>query len=277
MYKTIVIPSNKEMINNISSDAILLGIKDLSVNMPFYITLDELKKIKTKKEIFISLNKNFNNSELGVLKKTLLELNDLDIKGVFFYDISIVNLKEKLNLKYDLVWNQEHMTTNYLTVNYWLNKGVNYTCLSNEITTREIKEITQNTKSKIIIQMFGYVPIMNSKRHLINNYLKEFNLKNKSKINYIEKEENKYPIIDSENGTVVYTSKILNGIKDVIDTDLEYILLNSFMIDESKFKEVLEMFKTVNNENKNEYYEKINNMFNADTLFLHKETIYKVK
>ena len=47
MYKTIVIPSNKEMINNISSDAILLGIKDLSVNMPFYITLDELKKIKT--------------------------------------------------------------------------------------------------------------------------------------------------------------------------------------------------------------------------------------
>ena len=92
-----------------------------------------------------------------------------------------------------------------------------------------------------------------------------------------EKEENKYPIIDSENGTVVYTSKILNGIKDVIDTDLEYILLNSFMIDESKFKEVLEMFKTVNNENKNEYYEKINNMFNADTLFLHKETIYKVK
>ena len=53
MYKTIVIPSNKEMINNISSDAILLGIKDLSVNMPFYITLDELKKIKTKKEIFI--------------------------------------------------------------------------------------------------------------------------------------------------------------------------------------------------------------------------------
>ena len=124
MYKTIVIPSNKEMINNISSDAILLGIKDLSVNMPFYITLDELKKIKTKKEIFISLNKNFNNSELEVLKKTLLELNDLDIKGVFFYDISIVNLKEKLNLKYDLVWNQEHMTTNYLTVNYWLNKGV---------------------------------------------------------------------------------------------------------------------------------------------------------
>ena len=35
--------------------------------------------------------------------------------------------------------------------------------------------------------MFGYVPIMNSKRHLINNYLKEFNLKNKSKGVFIMK------------------------------------------------------------------------------------------
>ena len=57
MYKTIVIPSNKEMINNISSDAILLGIKDLSVNMPFYITLDELKKIKTKNyKIYVAVH-----------------------------------------------------------------------------------------------------------------------------------------------------------------------------------------------------------------------------
>ena len=62
MYKTIVIPSNKEMINNISSDAILLGIKDLSVNMPFYITLDELKKIKTKSLFNITLDKSIDTN-----------------------------------------------------------------------------------------------------------------------------------------------------------------------------------------------------------------------
>lgn len=278
MYKIIVIPNNKEMLN-IDCDAILLGINGYSVNMPFYIEIEDLEEItkKTNKEIFISINKNIFNNEIENLKKILIKLNDYNIKGVFYYDISLVNLKEKLNLKYDLVWNQEHLTTNYLTVNYWFNKGVKYTCLSNEITVREIKEIKQNTKSKLIVQMFGYVPMMNSKRHLVNNYKEEFKISDNSDINYIEKENNVYPIVDDKNGTTVYTNKILNGIKDVLDIDVDYILLNSFMINKQEFNEVLKMYKTVTNEKKQEYYDKINNMFNSDTLFLHKETIYKVK
>lgn len=278
MHKIIVIPNNKEMLN-IDCDAILLGINGYSVNMPFYIEIEDLEEItkKTNKEIFISLNKNIFNDEIEELKKILLKLNEYNIKGVFYYDISIVNLKEKLDLKYDLVWNQEHLTTNYLTINYWLNKGVKYTCLSNEITLREINEIKENTKSKLILPMFGYVPMMNSKRNLVNNYIKEFNLKDNSKINYIEKEEKIYPIIDNENGTAVYTDKILNGINDVMDIEIDYILLNSFLINENDFEKVLNMFKTVTKNNKQEYYNEINNMFNSDTLFLHKETVYKVK
>ncbi len=278
MYKTIVIPNNKKMID-LDCDAIVLGLKNYSVNMPFYMDIEELKEIseKTNKEIFVSINKNIFNNEIDKLKEILLKLNNIKIKGVFYYDISIVNLKEKLKLNYDLIWNQEHLTTNYMTINYWLSKGVKYTCLSNEITINEIKEITKNTKAKLIVQLFGYVPMMNSRRHAVKNYLNEFNIDDDSKINYIEKENKTYPIIDDENGTVVYTNKILNGIKDVLDIDVEYILLNSFMINEKDFNKVLKMFKTVTKENKEEYYNMINNMFNADTLFLHKETIYKVK
>ncbi len=278
MYKTIIIPNNKKMID-LDCDALIFGIKDYSVNMPFYIDLEELEKIKktTNKEIFVSINKNIYNNEIDNLKKILLKLNELNIKGLFYYDVSIVNLKEKLNLKYDLVWNQEHLVTNYLTINYWKNKGVEYACLSNEITLNEIKEITKMSKAKLIVPLFGYIPMMNSKRHAIKNYLKEFKLKDNSKINYIEKEDKIYPIIDDKNGTTVYTDKVLNGIKDVLDIDVDYILLNSFMIQDDKFKKVLSMFKTVTSDNKHEYFDLINNMFNADTLFLHKETIYKVK
>ena len=278
MHKIMVIPNNKEMLN-IDADAFLLGIKNHSVNMPFYIELDELDNImkNTNKEIFISLNRNIHNNSLEELKRVLLELNKYDIKGVFFYDISIVNLKEQLNLNYDLVWNQEHLTTNYATINFWSKRNVKYTCLSNEITTREIKEIACNTSSKLILPIFGYVPMMNSRRHLVNNYLQEFNLHDDSKINYIEKEGNIYPIVDNDLGTTVYTNKVLNGMCDITDFNVEYILLNSFLIESDKFEKVVKMFKTVTKDNKNEYYSMINNMFNADTLFLHKETIYKVK
>ena len=39
------------------------------------------------------------------------------------------------------------------------------------------------------------------------------------------------------------------------------------------------MFRSVNDDNKDEYFDSISNMFdsNIDTFFLHKESIYKVK
>ncbi|MCM1370784.1 MAG: U32 family peptidase [Clostridium sp.] len=278
MYKIIVIPKNKEMIN-IECDAILLGIKNYSVNLPFYIDIDELEQItkNIKSEIFISLNKNIHDSEIETLKDILLKLNNYNIKGVFFYDISILNLKKKLNLNYDLVWNQEHFTTNYETINYWFKNGAKYTCLSSEITIKEVIEITNKTSSKLIMPIFGYIPIMNSRRHLIDNYLKEFDLNKKNGINYIEKEGKTYPIIDDGLGTTVYTNAPLNGIRDVLSINTEYVLLNSFLIDEDNFKKILNMFKTVTVENCEEYYNTINSIFNSDTYFLHKETIYKVK
>ena len=60
----------------------------MSVNMPFEITLEELKKInlelkKNDKDLFIALNKNFYTSELDSLKVILKEIDKLDIKGIF--------------------------------------------------------------------------------------------------------------------------------------------------------------------------------------------------
>ena len=52
-----------------------------------------------------------------------------------------------------------------------------------------------------------------SKRHLIKNYLEYFHLSDNSKINYIEKEDKIYPIIDDNISTSVYSNNILNGIK----------------------------------------------------------------
>ena len=112
----------------------------------------------------------------------------------------------------------------------------------------------------------------------LKNYLNYFNLKDKSKINYIENEGNIYPIIDNNLGTVCLSCNILNGIKSYLNLDVEYIVLNSFNIDLDKFIEVIKLFKSVNKNNIEEYNKKINNSFkNIDTGFLNKETIYKVK
>jgi collagenase-like PrtC family protease len=272
--KTLVMISSLKQIN-LPCDGVIVGIKDLSVNMPAYFEVEDLKNID--KEIFVCLNKNMHNSDLELLEKTMLELNNYNIKGVIYYDLAILSIYKRLNLNYDLVWNQEHMTTNYDTINFYKKEGVEYTIVSNDITLRECLEIKENTNSKLMITLFGYLPIFVSIRHLVKNYLKTFNLKDESNINYIYKEGKKYPVVDSD-VTSVYTDFILNGLKEKLLLNYDYIILNSFMISDDKFENVLNIFNSVNEFNIDLKERELCDMFdNLDKGFFYKETIYKVK
>lgn len=287
--KKIFIPTSfnqiKETINYV--DAYLIGVKGMSVNLPNYYTIDELKEInaylkQNNKELFVSVNKNIHNHELNNLKNILTKLNELDIKAVFYYDLAIPNLKDKLNLKYDLVWAQEHLTNNYYTCNYWHNHGVKYTHLSSEITMHEILEIKENTNMKLIVSIFGFSPIFTSKRNLVKNYLKTFNISDNSNLNYIEKEGNIYPVNDEVQGTTVYSSKILNATIEIPNLEkynFDYILINSFNIKNDIMLEVLKKINIINDSNKEQISKEIDTLLDdkIDTGFMYKETIYKVK
>lgn len=251
MSKIAIIVKSVEEAKEIDADAYLLPLKDLSINYQNTFTIEEIKEIKKlNKEVFVFINKNIENSEIEILKETLIKLDKLDINGIIFYDIAVVEIKEELKLKTNLVWHQEHLTTNYGTVNYWYNKGVKYAYLSSELTKREIEEIKKNTKSKLFVNVFGYIPIFTSKRHLVENYKQTFNLAEKG--NKIYKEGKYYNIEDTKNGTTVFSDYILN-IKEKIDVD--YLVYNTNLI--KNFKETLNS--------------------KEETGFLYKETIYKVK
>ena len=282
MSKILTIPSNIDEIEKTKElvDGFIIGIEDLCVNINMCIKEDNLSTLNdlANKDIFICMNKNLHNNDLEIVKKLLIKLNNYNIKGVLYYDVGLLNIYKSLILNYDLVCFQEHLTTNYNTINYWYDHGVKYTYLSSDITQEEIVTISKNTKSKLMVNMFGYLPMFVSKRHIVKNYLDYFNLNDDSKINYIEKEGKIYPIVDNATGTSVYSNNILNGIKFYINIGVEYIVLNSFQIDLDKFIEIINMFRNVNRHNVLEYNDKINSMFtNVDNGFLNIKTIYKVK
>ena len=218
------------------------------------------------------------NGELDAIKNILLELNNYNIKGVLYYDVAVLFIYKSLDLNYDLVWAAEHLTTNYNTINYWNEMGVKYTYLSSDITEEEIVTISKNCTSKLMVTLFGYLPMFVSKRHIVKNYLEYFKLEDKFSVNYMSKEGHTYPIIDNEIGTSVYSANILNGIKSSLNIDVYYIVLNSFDIELDKFIEVINLFKSVDKNNVLEYEDRINNMFdNVDNGFLNTKTIYRVK
>ena len=282
--KLLIMPKSIDQIESLIEDidGVIVGIKDLSINQPAYFTLDEIKKINeiiknNGKEIFVSLNKNMFNKDLEILEYTLLQLDNLKLNGILYYDIAIVNFKKNLKLVTPLVWNQEHLTTNYLTSNFWYEYGAKYTMLSSEITLDEINEIALNANAKTMVPIFGYLPMFVSRRHLVKNYLDTFKIKDDSNINYIEKEDKMYAIIDSNDGTIAYSNKCLNGINETLKLNVDYIVLNSFNINNATFKRVVSMYNIVNESNVQEFKEEIDKMLDTDTGFLYKETIYEVK
>ena len=282
--KLLIMPKSIDQIESLIEDidGVIVGIKDLSINQPAYFTLDEIKKINeiiknNGKEIFVSLNKNMFNKDLEILEYTLLQLDNLKLNGILYYDIAIVNFKKNLKLVTPLVWNQEHLTTNYLTSNFWYEYGAKYTMLSSEITLDEINEIALNANAKTMVPIFGYLPMFVSRRHLVKNYLDTFKIKDDSNINYIEKENKTYAIIDSNDGTIAYSNKCLNGINETLKLNVDYIVLNSFNINNATFKRVVSMYNIVNESNVQEFKEEIDKMLDTDTGFLYKETIYEVK
>ena len=275
--KILLIPNSKDDFRlKDKVDGFILPIKDLSINYNYYIEdLDIINELKGK-DIFISLNKNMHNKDLSKLKDTLLKLENYDIKGIIYYDISVVNYKKELGLKNDIVWNQEHMVTNYSTINYWYNEGSKYAYLSSEITKNEILDIKKNTKAKLMMNIFGYVPIFTSKRNLVSNYLDTFDKEKVSKIYYMYKEGIKYPIIEEGKGTTAFSGHILNGIKEYFDLDLDYYVINGFMIND--IEKVVDIISQINKDNLEKCYLELNKLIgNTDDGFLHKETIYKVK
>ncbi len=282
MLKILTIPLSLNEIEKTMDlvDGFIIGIKNMCVNTNLCIDIEEidlLNKFKDK-DIFISLNKNMHNKDLEELKEILIKLNNYNIKGVLYYDVGVLNIYNKLDLDYDLVWSQEHLTTNYNTINYWNSNGAEYAYISSDITEEEIIKITENSKSKLMVTLFGYLPMFVSKRHIVKNYLEYFKLNDESNVNYIEKEDKIYPIIDNSIGTQVYSNNILNGIKSSLNINVDYIVLNSFQVELDKFISVIEMFKSVNKDNVEEYNDKINDMFtNIDNGFLNTKTIYRVK
>ena len=258
------------------ADGFVLPLKGFSVDYSNYYNIQQIKEIikKTEKKIFVVINKMIENDEIEDLKNILIELNSLKIEGIFFYDLSLLELKKELELNIDLVWNNTHMVTNYYTCNYYYDKGCKYSYLSNEITIDEIIDLKKNTKSLLIFMLLGYPVVSFSKRKLITNSGLENNLKIKEPISKQE-----YKVIENEFGTTFKYNKVRNNascLKELIDNKINYVYLIEDDIDHERFIEGLKLTCEYIDEPNELYVKKMGDLFGSDTGFLHRRTIYKV-
>ena len=246
-------------------DGVILSIEGLSVNSNIYFTIDDIKSIinLTSKEICVSINKIMHTEDLGFLEEALVRLNKLNIRKIFFYDIAVMNICKRLNIKKDLVVFQEHLNASLYSNNFYRDRGIAYSTITNDITVDEINEISKY--NKLILISYGYLPIFNSRRKLVSNYLDFIHEKKIHKIYYIKNGDDRYPILEEKDGTTIFTRKPINLINDMDKIDVDYIILNAFNIKTSEFMENMNNYIKCNKKDKDEYVG-----------FLNTKTVYKV-
>lgn len=268
MKKILVIPNknNLEELLNTKIDGLLLPIKDLSCNFDKYFTIEEIKKVlnQTSKDIYVIINKIMHNNDLIKLEQTLINLNKLNIEKILFYDLSIMNICKRLNIKKDLVIYQEHLNAGTYSNNFYKKQGINYAVITNDITLEEINKISKNID--IMLVSYGYLPIFYSRRYLISNYLEYINKDKTSDLYYIKHLDKKYPIREEKEGCVIYTHKPINLINEIDKINTNYLILNSFNIDNNTFFNVLNDYINSNKTGEDNYLG-----------FLKEKTVYKVE
>ena len=282
--KVLVEVANKKISNYVDCcDALLLGLENFSVLNSVTFSVDEIRKI-TKDypdiDVFVKMDKNLFNDEINDVRRVLQELEQMSIRGVFFYDLAILELKQELSLSLDLVWSQTHMVTNYRTCDYYYQQGVHYALLSKEITLDEILAIVKKSSILSIVEVVSLPSVGYSRRKLLSNYYKDLKELTHSTLSVLEKvTDKKYLVKEEDEGTGIFLDEVLNGtsvIKPLYEAGVSYILFREEGI--SSFMELI-------NDTKNyidggcvdtDYVSKYKKLGDS-TGFFFKKTIYRVK
>ena len=280
--KLLVEPCSKVFDYNDNVDGIILAINDFSVESTCSFSLDQIIDIKKKNSflVFVKMNKNLFNDDISLVKDILIKLNDSDIDGVFFYDLAILEIKRELNLDIDLIWNQTHMVNNYMTCNYYYDKGVKYALLGKEITLDEIKEIIYKSNIVSMVEVVSLPSVAFSKRKLVKNYYNDLGEKPSKELVVQEKiTHDFYSVVEEDNGTSFYLNKITNGtsiIKCLYDYGCKYIIFREYGIDD--FDELInDTYKYISDGCIDDNYINKYKRLGDSTNFFFRKTIYKVK
>lgn len=205
---------------------------------------------------YLYINRILDNEGISKLKEIITNLPS-NIKGIIFDDLGILEIIKDMDIEKILYLS--HFNNNSKSVNLFLDY-VDTIILSTDITKEEIKNIINNAKKEVSLFTFGYVSSMYSRRLLLDNYSKFYNIKKENPL-LIENTNHKFLVYENDYGTVFYYDKIFNGL-ELLDLKAKYYFINSAFLD-------IKIIKNILNNN-------FNNL-NVDRGFLDKETIFKLK
>ncbi len=271
-----VVTSNYQKYLDTPLDGFVFHLENYAVDYFKYFTIEDIKeyKSKTTKECFVVINKMIFNKDIPNLITILKTLADLNVTGVFFYDMAILNIVKEHNINLNLIFNETHLVTNSDTINLYYNLGVKGAYLSNEITLDDILTIRKKTKSELFVMLLGNPVAAMSKRHLLTSYFLHNSKPKKDTITIKEPvTKGEFLVKETDLGTTFFYNKILNLSNVYLklqNSGINYGIINEGNFTTDEYISLINNFKDFNKS-------AIDKIAGHNRGFLYRETIYKVK
>lgn len=211
-------------------------------------------------DAYLYVNRVLDEKSINNFKGMLHNIEE-KCKGIVFEDLGLLELLEEENSSLETILFPSHMICSKQTASCFL-KEADYIVLSSDITLEENEEILKNS-NRVGVFIYGHLPFMYSRRTLLKNYAKNFELAEEQSLNIEESiSKKRFFAVENSYGTVIYDSRVYDG-RELLGKAAFYIISLEFER-VNTIKEFLS-FLEANNE-----------IEDSTTGFLHQKTIYKL-
>ncbi len=186
---------------------------------------------------YLYINRVMDTKAIDDFKTIIPELTRF--KGIIFEDLGVFHILKEKDL--NLIWFQNHFTTNKSSLNYYLTHGCKSAVISNEITESEIKELITSQPGKLIFNVLGKNNIMYSRRTLLSNFNKHENLCDYNDME-LRTGKNSFLAHESAYGTLIFNNEYFNYIPfaNTLEDDSIYLyLILNLDLDPQKISKII--------------------------------------
>ena len=257
----LIIPNKKELdlYTSYNFNTFILPLDGYSIGFNVYYTIEEINELSLKYNVYVMMNK-FLHKKIEEFRKIYNKFNS-NIKFIV-EDIGLTDVIEKDRL----VLYENHILSNYKAINFLGSLDIKNVVINNDLTITELLEIQDKTNSNLYYFYVGKNSLMYSRRNLVSNYNKYYNLDNTNSYKLTEKVSKKVlDIYEEVDGSVVYFDKIFCASKYIDKLNMN-LIINFTNIDNASEKIILEEYNKTN----------LCNLIDSDYYFLENDIKYKV-
>ncbi|MGM9859014.1 MAG: U32 family peptidase [Bacilli bacterium] len=274
------ISSLKQIEKNISKvDGFIMGYESFTSFSAYKFSFDEIEEAtKLSKNIYVNLNEMLHNSKQDEFKKVIFKLASLCVHFIVQDFGAALLIKDIIELN-KVIFNPVTLITNEMDAQEYNKLGFEGIICSSEITCQDLRTISL-ANNNIGCVGFGYHPMYQSYRHIIDLYTKTLGIKNKNRDALFLKEwtrDKKYHVLDTSAGSVIFRPYVLSLFKEFnLLTNVKIFILNTIFLSDEQINYVCDLINDFKSNiiDANTINQKLEEKFDIEDGFIYEDSIY---